>query len=69
MVKQGEGTENLMAPFAKEKAYGAFMDMDGTSVRLDARECEAVRATLRLIEGGKSQDRVTKAIHSFLRAR
>lgn len=45
-----------MAPLVKEEAYGVFTDIDGTSVQLDGRACEAVRATLRLIKGGKSQD-------------
>lgn len=44
-----------MAPLTKEEAYGLFTDVDGTSVRLGARECDAVRAALRLVEGGRSQ--------------
>ena len=42
-----------MSPLAKEEAYGLFVDADGTRVDLDRTSCDAVRATLRVIRGGK----------------
>ena len=41
-------------PLTKEDAYGTFIDIDGTQTELDQRTCEAVRTTLRVIQGGKS---------------
>ena len=43
-------------PLPKDEAYGTFVDVDGTTTRLDEASCAAVRATLSVLSGGKAPD-------------
>jgi len=40
-------------PLTKEEAFGSFVDTDGTTTVLGRESCNAVRATLRVLQGGK----------------
>lgn len=43
-------------PLLKDEVFGLFIDQDGTRTELNREQRDAVRVTLRLIQGGKATE-------------